>query len=180
MPIKPDGRNCAKCGVFKLWEMFPKAACQKSGHRPRCFVCHREAGRAYAAANSERNSARGKNWSKQNRAKALLREREYKSGERYKAYLKALYQTPKFKLAATEKTMRRKALIRSRTVEKVDYAAILVAHGRVCHICGGPIADGDIDFDHVVPLAKGGAHSRENIKPSHSSCNRRKRDRHAD
>ena len=180
MPIKPDGRNCAKCGTFKLWAMFPRAACQKSGYRPRCLECHRAAGRAYATENSARNSARGKAWSKQNRERARLRERAYKTSERYRAYLKALYQTAKFKLAATEKTMRRKALIRARTVEKVSYPAILAEHGRVCHICRGAIAEGELDFDHVVPLAKGGAHSHANIKPSHASCNRRKRDRHAD
>ena len=51
----------------------------------------------------------------------------------------------------------------------------------VCHICGEAIEDGatgagKLNFDHVIPLAKGGRHSAENIKPSHFKCNRAKWD----
>ena len=58
---------------------------------------------------------------------------------------------------------------------KVDYAKILERDGMVCHICGGKIRNRrDLDFDHVVPLSKGGPHSEENVRPSHRRCNRRK------
>lgn len=180
MPIKPDGRNCTKCELFKPWALFPKAAGQKSGYRPRCLDCHRQQNREYAALNRDRNNERGKLWSKVNREKARERERIYKSSEKVKAYNAAYWRTEKFRRRATEKTMRRKALIKSATVEKVDYQKILDVHGMVCHLCGGQILPGFLDFDHVVPLSKGGAHSYENIRPSHSSCNRSKRDHYAD
>jgi len=32
----------------------------------------------------------------------------------------------------------------------------------------------DLHFDHVVPLSKGGPHTTENIRPSHSTCNLKK------
>ena len=58
---------------------------------------------------------------------------------------------------------------------KVDYAKILERDGMVCHLCGGKIRNRrDLDFDHVVPLSKGGPHSEENVRPSHRRCNRRK------
>lgn len=61
------------------------------------------------------------------------------------------------------------------TVEKVSYPAILERDGMVCHICGDDIPSmSDLHFDHVMPLSKGGAHSYDNIKPSHASCNMRK------
>lgn len=67
---------------------------------------------------------------------------------------------------------------RRRGGEKVDYALILTDHGMVCHLCGGGIASlADLHFDHVIPLAKGGPHSRENIKPAHALCNMRKGDK---
>jgi 5-methylcytosine-specific restriction endonuclease McrA len=54
----------------------------------------------------------------------------------------------------------------------VDYAAILAEHGMVCHICGRPIGGlSDLHFDHVVPLARGGAHTAGNIRPAHKRCN---------
>lgn len=180
MPIKPEGRTCTKCGAFKPWTEFPKAAAQKSGFRPRCIVCHRAQNLVYARANSERNSERGRAWSKANRERARERERKYKATDKYRSYLAAYLRKPEVKLRATEKTMRRKALIRERTTEPVSYAEILMRDGRVCHLCGGAIPDGQLDFDHVIPLARGGAHTSKNIKPSHASCNRRKRDRHAD
>ena len=57
----------------------------------------------------------------------------------------------------------------------VDYAAILERDGMVCHICGDAIPDRSVlHFDHVIPLARGGKHTAENIRPSHALCNLRK------
>jgi 5-methylcytosine-specific restriction endonuclease McrA len=45
----------------------------------------------------------------------------------------------------------------------------------VCHICGDDILTwADLHFDHVIPIVKGGAHSVENILPSHAVCNMQK------
>lgn len=61
---------------------------------------------------------------------------------------------------------------RAQTKEYVDYSAILAEHGMWCHICSMVIASlDDLHFDHVIPLAKGGAHSAANIRPSHAACN---------
>ncbi|WP_431966089.1 HNH endonuclease [Actinacidiphila sp. bgisy160] len=57
----------------------------------------------------------------------------------------------------------------------MDYAKLLELHGLNCHLCGEPIQGrGDLHFDHVVPLARGGAHSMDNIRPAHMTCNLRK------
>jgi len=67
---------------------------------------------------------------------------------------------------------RRKARKLGNEGEPVSYVAILAKWGMVCHICGGEITDRtDLHFDHVIPLARGGAHAERNIKPSHSFCN---------
>lgn len=84
-----------------------------------------------------------------------------------------------------EQRMRRIAREREATVEKVDYEAILVRDGYICHICGQAIdptlkkGRGKLHFDHVTPLQprKGepqGTHSASNIRPSHQCCNNRK------
>lgn len=43
----------------------------------------------------------------------------------------------------------------------------------VCHICGGgeDPTKGPFQADHVVPLSKGGAHTRANLRPAHRRCN---------
>jgi len=59
-----------------------------------------------------------------------------------------------------------------------------VAHGRPpCHLCGKDI-DYDADhldpmsfqIDHIVPLAKGGQDTLENLAAAHRGCNRAKGD----
>ncbi len=69
---------------------------------------------------------------------------------------------------------RRKAQKLHTQVEKVDFKAVLEdAKGR-CGICGEPFDLFGIDFDHIVPLAKGGTHTRDNLQATHSRCNRAK------
>jgi 5-methylcytosine-specific restriction endonuclease McrA len=73
---------------------------------------------------------------------------------------------------AREQTRRYQARKMSATIGDVDYSAILIRDGMTCHICSVDILTmSDLHFDHVHPLSKGGAHSMENIKPSHAFCN---------
>lgn len=55
----------------------------------------------------------------------------------------------------------------------IDYKALLAKYGKVCHLCRKPI-DGDLTWDHVKPLARGGTHTEDNLKPAHRRCNSRK------
>lgn len=72
----------------------------------------------------------------------------------------------------------RRARMSGSSVGRVDYAAILREWDGKCHICRMAVAEGaQIHFDHIVPLAKGGAHVSENIWPAHATCNLRKQDR---
>lgn len=56
---------------------------------------------------------------------------------------------------------------------QVHRETIFQKYEGICHICNGPHADA---IDHVVPQAKGGSHHPDNLRPSHTSCNSRKRD----
>ncbi|WP_120338129.1 HNH endonuclease [Cryobacterium soli] len=77
--------------------------------------------------------------------------------------------------AARQKTHRYRARKMDATIGEVDFAAIIIRDGMVCHICSIDIESmSDLHFDHVRPLARGGAHSMDNIKPSHARCNLRK------
>lgn len=54
--------------------------------------------------------------------------------------------------------------------------------GWTCHICGEPVDRDSADplsrasLDHVVPIARGGLHTLENVKCAHLRCNIRKSD----
>ena len=60
---------------------------------------------------------------------------------------------------------------------------VIFLHGTSCHICKLPIDfsaprrafmpgwEYGLQFDHVIPLTKGGSDQIENVKPSHGLCN---------
>lgn len=78
-----------------------------------------------------------------------------------------------------------------KVVNNIDLHKLFVRDKGICQICGGLCDWNDIeDFgtykvvggkypsrDHIVPIAKGGEHSWENIQLAHFSCNTRKSDR---
>lgn len=70
-----------------------------------------------------------------------------------------------------------RARARRTQVEPVDYNAIWERDQGICHICSLPVERSDVQFDHVIPLSRGGTHTAENVKVSHSVCNNRKRAR---
>ena len=61
------------------------------------------------------------------------------------------------------------------------------ARGSVCHICTKPI-DMTLQFpdkmswslDHILPLAKGGQSTWDNVAPAHLSCNSSKNKEYVD
>lgn len=64
--------------------------------------------------------------------------------------------------------------IRASFVEKIDRRRVYALSNGMCGICGDPIDDEQWQVDHVVPLARGGAHSYANVQASHRICNLRK------
>ena len=73
-----------------------------------------------------------------------------------------------------EYARRRVAQERATVVEKVDYKSILASSNGVCGICKLDIGDAPYEFDHIVPLARGGSHTMGNIQVAHRRCNRSK------
>lgn len=47
----------------------------------------------------------------------------------------------------------------------------------VCHICTRWVSVHEESLDHVIPLARGGTHTADNLKLAHKVCNSRKGDR---
>lgn len=124
---------------------------------------HRALGRAYYAANRERLLARQREWIKANPGYYTPHGRRWRAANIERA-----------RQHCNEHHQRRRAQIRGTQVEPVDFAVILTEHGMVCHLCGGGIEPGDLHFDHVIPLARGGTHTYDNIRPAHAGCNLRK------
>jgi 5-methylcytosine-specific restriction endonuclease McrA len=48
--------------------------------------------------------------------------------------------------------------------------------GQVCAICRVNIPDDKIEFDHIIPISRGGPTSPENLRVLCRDCNRKKSD----
>lgn len=71
-------------------------------------------------------------------------------------------------------TQRRRARRAGVVVGEVDYKRVWKREKGICYLCGRPVAEGDIHYDHVVPLSRGGAHSEDNVRVTHARCNIKK------
>lgn len=103
----------------------------------------------------------------------------FKDREKQKAYDRARRVALKakpdvFRDKAREHGARRRALKLQTQAEKVDLKQILRDSKGLCGICKTPLDLFGIDFDHIIPLARGGTHTRDNIQATHSRCNRAK------
>ena len=56
-------------------------------------------------------------------------------------------------------------------VEIVDPQVVYERCEGICAICDQPVDREDFHVDHIVPLAKGGAHSYANTQAAHPFCN---------
>lgn len=185
-------KTCSKCGR-SLPETTEFFYLNHGKLRGACKECHRAAvserqkvseaftkyQHEYARRNAERKNAAARAWREANpeRQKAACLSWR-KANLDYEREMKRAYcasHREQVRLLGRQGANARKARKAGLVVTKADYSQILAEHGMVCHLCGGNIETmRDLHFDHVIPLAAGGAHAPHNIRPSHRVCNQRK------
>lgn len=194
-----DTKRCCTCKAVKYLNEYNRNAANQDGLQKQCRTCQRASGRKYWADHPEKAKehydknrdaiiARASAWAKANperhkkhrrtiylRSQERLRQYREANRERHKAYY-AKWRVENRHIRR-EHDARREARIRSTQVEKVRYDLIIERDGYVCHICGGDVLPDDLQFDHVIPLARGGPHIFDNIRVSHATCNNRKKAR---
>lgn len=57
---------------------------------------------------------------------------------------------------------------------RISWQAIVARSRGLCGICGKKVKDNEGSFDHILPLAQGGAHAEYNLQVAHRLCNMRK------
>lgn len=85
-------------------------------------------------------------------------------------------QWKKSAAAQRDRGARHRARKLNATIEHFTRHEIIDRDHSTCHICGKQCQPENIHLDHVIPLSKGGEHSRANVKVACAPCNIRKSD----
>lgn len=153
------GKVCRKCLIEKPLHDFTIDKRASDGHGANCKVC----------LNHWRNVVN------KERTRDIAHRCWENHAEEYRADKKQWRKTHKF---VDRESLRRRAQREhegNTQVTPIDYEHILERDGAWCYICEKDILPEDeIEFDHVIPIARHGFHSEENIKVAHKVCNRRK------
>lgn len=66
---------------------------------------------------------------------------------------------------------RRRARLRNGVVERVNRAGVILRDASTCYLCGKVLALAEVTLDHVIPIARGGAHAEWNLRVACRPCN---------
>jgi 5-methylcytosine-specific restriction endonuclease McrA len=150
-------KQCTKCDEVKPLSEFHKNHTTKDGHRNMCKVCAIEARRSWSAKNPDYYKDYDKNRNQSAERKAYKAECQKDYYERKPHIFRA-------------NSAKRRALLFGATVGTLpaNFRELLIEfYGNACMFpgCDKPINEKNkLTVDHVVPLARGGAHSLENMQ----------------
>lgn len=163
-------KTCTKCGQTKSLAEYSKSGRGRGGRRAVCKMCVA----VYRAANRTGIAAYRAAYDEANREKVAAYSAAYRKANRDKvAHKDAVYHkaNPHTGWAARYRHRCREfGLIP--VVEPFTRDDVVSRYGDTCYYC----ADGPFEhLDHHVPVAAGGAHTIENVRPACAPCNLRKR-----
>lgn len=183
-------KTCRKCNINKPFGDFLK-------NRHICRSCGRKRAREWKKNNQEHVKQYGKNyypsyyqqnkerikqnasaWKKKNKNKVNKMNRNYrlKYPEKAKFFSRRWKQANKDRVNAS--TVKRQALIKGATVGELFLREeVYIRDNGICHICKLPVSIEDYQIDHIIPVSKGGPHTKNNVATSHARCNQQKGNR---
>ncbi len=175
--IAVGSKRCTKCGKRKTCSSFHVYRRASDGLQFHCKACRSKSMAVLYKKQTKRILQRNRDYIRKNRSKVARYKRAYYEAHRenYNRNLRA-WRTKNWQHHYINHQAKRQALIRGATVSDFtleDWIELLEACGYVCTYCG---STAKLTMDHVVPLSKGGNHTKGNIAPACQPCNSRKND----
>lgn len=151
-----DLKTCSKCKQPKSFTEFYKNRSRSDGFSHYCKPCDKATTIGWQRRNPNQRNA----WQSDNPEKAKKAWKTYRLRNRSKVY---------------SWNQRRRALKSGcgATLTAKEWQEILTEFNGHCFWCGAPWNH----QDHIVPLSKGGSHSKMNVVPACATCNLKKNDR---
>lgn len=192
--------RCSKCGIGLNEQTGRKNASRRTGMSNCCRECDRKSiaaaraadpeharalARAAYARNPETEKSRKTAWRKANpdKVRAILRKHRLAKGtEHWNTKARAWREKNPDRWAHITRSATHRRRVRMlnapATLTANEWMEILSVFNRSCAYCLRPeVLCGRLEQEHVVPIARGGGHTADNVVPACRSCNARKRDR---
>lgn len=162
--------KCCHCSQRKEENQFYKDRSKLSGKKPRCKTCEklykdmdkrRIYETQYRLKNPEKRSKVLANYYALNKEAHLKVQAEYRKTERFKNLHK-------------NHGVKRRLLFKSAFIENVNFFELFNESSKACFYCGLSLTYTQVEFDHFIPISKGGLHEKKNLRISCVTCNRKK------
>lgn len=151
-------KSCGACGEMKPVGEYSQKRAARDGLAPRCKPC----AASYRADNREHRSEYNHAYYQENRQSVLDRTQRY--------YQENYAGRPHVRWRSNYIRRCNEQGVTPVLGEPFTREDVVAEYGDRCVYCGGEFQE----LDHYVPLAKGGEHSLENVRPSCASDNNRK------
>jgi len=176
LPLGPnDVKRCTKCGETKPVSEFIADSRYRLGYMSHCRECGRKMRRSWYARNKEH--ARQYRQKHAARDKRLHKRWRQDNIEKCRGYTRRWFRTLKGRAYARHKQHQRHAL-QKRSDVTAEWLLKLESRQSTCAYCGRPFSSVlRPTIDHVMPLSKGGTHTKKNIVLCCQSCNSEKGNR---
>lgn len=167
-------KTCTLCGESKLLDDFYRNCRGAQGRVARCKVCMKPIQAAAQRANIEAQRVANRKSYALHREERQAQIRAYAAAHPEERRQQQREWSKAHPLNIRQKQARRRAQQNAAPIESnLKYQSILLRDSK-CYLCGDTLQDKQIEFDHMVPLSRGGSHSSENVRVVHTSCNRQK------
>jgi len=185
MAEKDLTKTCSQCQVEKPLSEFYKDKTSQHGIRSQCKRCYSSRIREYYNKNKEAIHARDrlsykKNYNKHKKNISKKRKIYYnKNRERLNAERCKYSKTQKGKEVSAKSSQKRQAAKAGAKIEDFSPQKIFNRDGYICQLCGcktrpdykNPYHPKYPNLDHIIPLSKGGDHSKINTQCLCRQCN---------
>lgn len=169
---------CSRCKVEKFAGSFKKAAKRLSGLSSWCKSCHSEEVLKYQRRNRHKTLENKKRYRKTQ--KGIIATSKYKLGDSCREARRRYNPSDKGRAAQARwrNNRRDRSASSYNTLTDLEWKDILDSQSNKCNICGRDFDKSKIlarpERDHIVPVCKGGALTRDNVQALCRSCNSRK------
>ena len=176
---------CSKCEIKKPLTEFHECKSNPDGLQYMCKECIKAYAYGYRQSHKEENAERGRKYYQDHKEEIVeyrqthkeeitkcRREHRQSHKEEIAKYQKKYRQTEEYKKSSQKSGHKRRALKFNATIEDFYSVEVFERDNYICQICGiktrpdfkNSFHSKYPNLDHIVPLSRGGAHSKQNVQ----------------